>query len=102
MARYSDGSESQSRKNPRRGRIFWVVVAALFLSLAALVIWTLVRTRAGVGYGTGWTENHVGVSPKKDGEESDLPAALLPPIRAPLGAPLGAPGRAPTGGDRLP
>ena len=90
MARYSDGSESQSRKNPRRGRIFWVVVAALFLSLAALVIWTLVRTRAGVGYGTGWAENHVGVSPEADGEESDLPAALLPTYPSPFRpAPLG-------------
>lgn len=84
----------QNRKNSypirdfsksRRGRLLWILVAAVFLSLAALTLWVAIRTRADGGLGVGWREHHVNdtespAAPIADG----VPAALYPAYPSPF------------------
>ncbi|MBE6652052.1 MAG: hypothetical protein E7610_01385 [Ruminococcaceae bacterium] len=41
------------QSSARKGRILWVVLAAVFLLLVTVTLWVWVRTRAAEGYGAG-------------------------------------------------
>ena len=73
------GSRQSSR---RRDRAVWITVAALFLTLASLVLWVWVRTHAKEGYGAGRYEHALDDVTAPSSEE--LPAALLPTYPSPV------------------
>ena len=75
---------SAHRKKARRDRIFWITVAVVFLTLAALVMWVWVRTVAGSGYGAGRVEHHLDESVTVGGVPEEFPAALIPAYPSPF------------------
>ena len=77
MEKYRNGLRRARGKSARRGRIFWVAVAALFLALAVLVIWTWVRTRAENGYGAGRWEHTLQETVTEGAASSDDRSAVL-------------------------
>ena len=85
MAEYR-GSEVPSMKSKKsyRNRVFWVTVAVLFLTLIALVLWVIVCTRAGAGYGAGRVEHHLHESTGDTAPSEDFPAVLLPAYSSPF------------------
>ena len=82
MERYRERGLRRTAKRSRQGRIIWIVVAALFLALIGLVIWTWVRTRAGEGYGAGRMEHSLDGGQPTGSE--DCPAVLLPAYPSPF------------------
>ncbi len=72
------------RKKARRNRIFWITVAVVFLTLAALVMWVLVRTRAGSGYGAGRMEHHLDEPASAEKLPEEYPAVLVPVYPSPF------------------
>lgn len=85
MAKYSGRRApfNQSKKS-YWDRVFWVSVAVLFLTLTALVLWVVVRTRAGHGYGAGRMEHYLHESTSDTALPDDFPAAWLPDYPSPF------------------
>lgn len=85
MAEYSRrGSRPAQSKKYYRERVFWVTVTVVFLTLAALVMWVIVRTRAGSGYGAGRVEHYLRETGEAGSVPEDFPAVLLPAYPSPF------------------
>ena len=84
MAQYRPKTVGAKGKHARRDRIFWITVAVVFLTLAALVMWVWVRTVAGSGYGAGRTEHHLDESVPAESLPEEYPAALMPAYPSPF------------------
>lgn len=77
-------ADRTSREN-RRGRVLWVTVFVIFLTLSALVLWVWVRTRAKEGYGSGRGEQYLGEqATEAESVVAGLPAALYPAYPSPF------------------
>lgn len=77
-------SRSDQSKRSYRDRIFWVIAAVTFLTLAALAMWVIVRTRAGDGYGAGRAEHHLQTAGGGECITEDFPAVWMPAYPSPF------------------
>ncbi len=85
MAAHRPDAMTAHRDSTRRGRILWVTVAAVFLTLMGLVLWVWVRTRAADGYGAGRLEHHLDESAvEEDTSVEGHPAVLIPAYPSPF------------------
>ncbi|MBQ9151935.1 MAG: polysaccharide deacetylase family protein [Clostridia bacterium] len=85
MAGYRPDTGLARSDSARRGRILWVTVAAVFLTLMAVVLWVWVRTRAEDGYGAGRLEHHLDEPAAEEATSAEgYPAALIPAYPSPF------------------
>lgn len=77
-------SRSDQSKRSYRDRIFWVIAAVAFLTMAALAMWVIVRTRAGDGYGAGRAEHHLQTAGGGARLTEECPAVWMPAYPSPF------------------
>ncbi|MBQ3508253.1 MAG: polysaccharide deacetylase family protein [Clostridia bacterium] len=75
---------SVHRKKSRRNRIFWIALTAAFLTLAVLVMWVWVKTKAGDGYGAGRVEHYLDEPDADEKPPEEYPAVLVPAYPSPF------------------